>query len=162
MTYAMERFPKGGGVKITPVFFWKCSIGHSLGTLATDAAGQLDVLGHDGHTLGVDCSQVGVLKQAHQVCLGSLLQSQDGAALEAQVSLEVLGNLTHEALERQLADQQLRALLVLADLTQGHGTGAVPEGEQEETKRCCNYPTTGWFNLCRGFVLKKDVGTVTK
>jgi len=101
----------------------------NLSTLATDAAGQLDVLGHDGHTLGVDGSQVGVLKQAHQVGLSSLLQGQDCTALEAQVGLEVLGDLTHQALEWQLADQQLSALLVLADFTQCHCSRAVPAGE---------------------------------
>ncbi|KAL4852787.1 Histone H4 [Chlorella vulgaris] len=93
--------------------------------LAPDAACQLDVLGHDGDALGVDGTQVGVLKQAHQVRLGSLLQRQHGAGLEAQVGLEVLGNLTNQALEGQLADQQLRALLVLADLTQGDGSRPV-------------------------------------
>ena len=36
-----------------------------LSTLSTDTAGQLDVLGHDGHTLGVDGAQVGVLKQTN-------------------------------------------------------------------------------------------------
>ena len=84
-----------------------------LRALATDATGQLDVLGHDGHTLGVDGSQVGVLKQAHQVGLGSLLEGQHSAALETQVSLEVLGNLTNQALEGQLPDEKLSALLVL-------------------------------------------------
>ena len=33
-----------------------------LGTLSADTAGQLDVLGHDGDTLGVDGAQVGVLE----------------------------------------------------------------------------------------------------
>jgi len=33
-----------------------------LSTLATDPPGQLDVLGHDSDTLGVDGAQVGVLK----------------------------------------------------------------------------------------------------
>jgi hypothetical protein len=37
--------------------------------LATDAACQLDVLWHDGDTLGVDCAQIGVLEEAHQVGL---------------------------------------------------------------------------------------------
>ncbi len=101
--------------------------GRRLRALATDAAGQLDVLGHDGHALGVDGRQVGVLEQADQVCLGSLLQRQHGAGLEAQVGLEVLGNLTDQALEGQLADEQLRGLLVLADLAQGDRAGAVPE-----------------------------------
>jgi len=103
-------------------------MGGRLSALATDAAGQLDVLGHDGHALGVDGSQVGVLEQTHQVGLSSLLESQDGGGLEAQVGLEVLGNLTDQALEGQLADQQLGGLLVLADLTQSHGTGPVPVG----------------------------------
>ena len=99
-----------------------------LSPLATDAACQLDVLRHDGHTLGVDGAQVGVLEQTHQVGLSSLLQSQHCGALEAQVGLEVLSNLTDQALEGQLPDQQLSGLLVLPDLTQGHGTGPVAMG----------------------------------
>jgi hypothetical protein len=47
-------------------------------TLATNALGQLNVLGHDGHTLGVDRTEVCVLKQANQVRLRCLLKSQNG------------------------------------------------------------------------------------
>ena len=101
---------------------------HDLRALTADAAGQLHVLGHDGDALGVDGAQVGVLEQANQVGLAGLLQGQDGAALEAQVGLEVLGDLADQALEGQLADQQLRALLVLADLAQGDGARAVAVG----------------------------------
>ena len=54
-----------------------------------------------------------------------LLKSHDSRALEAEVSLEVLRNLAHQALERELADQELGGLSVLADLTESHGTGAV-------------------------------------
>ena len=99
-----------------------------LGALSADTAGQLDVLGHDGDTLGVDGAQVGVLEETHQVSLAGLLQSHDGGALEAQVGLEVLGDLTDQTLEGQLADQQLGALLVTTDLTESHGTGPVPVG----------------------------------
>ena len=81
--------------------------------LATNAPGQLDVLGHDGDALGVDGAQVGVLEEADEVRLGRLLQREDGVRLEAQVRLEVLRDLADEALERQLADQQLGGLLVL-------------------------------------------------
>ena len=101
---------------------------NALRALAADPAGQLDVLGHDGHPLGVDGRQVGVLEQADQVGLGRLLQGQDGGRLEAQVGLEVLGDLTDQALEGQLADQQVGRLLVLADLTQGDGARAVAVG----------------------------------
>ena len=89
-----------------------------LSTFTADTAGELDVLGHDGHALGVDGAQVGVLEQTNQVSLASLLEGHDGRALEAQVGLEVLGDFTDETLEGQLADQQLGALLVTTDLTE--------------------------------------------
>jgi hypothetical protein len=76
-----------------------------LGALSADATGQLDVLGHDGHTLGVDGAQVRVLEQAHQVRLSSLLECEHGRRLEPQVGLEVLRNLTDQTLEGQLADE---------------------------------------------------------
>ena len=83
-----------------------------LCALPSDPSGKLDVLGHDGDTLGVDGAEVGVLKQPDQVGLAGLLQGHHGRALEPQVSLEVLGNLTDEALEWQLADEQFSRLLV--------------------------------------------------
>lgn len=48
--------------------------GGHLSALSTDAACQLDVFGHNSDTLGMDGTQVSVLKQTHQVCLTSLLQ----------------------------------------------------------------------------------------
>ena len=39
--------------------------------------------------------------------------------------LEVLSDLSDEALEGQLADERLRGFLVAADLPQSHGTGTV-------------------------------------
>ena len=44
--------------------------------LATDSAGELDVLGHDGDALGVDGAEVGVLEEADQIMFGTLLQRQ--------------------------------------------------------------------------------------
>ena len=60
----------------------------------------------------MDGAEVGVLEQAHQVGLAGLLQGHHGGALEPQVGLEVLGDLADQALEGQLADQQLGGLLV--------------------------------------------------
>jgi len=51
------------------------------------------------------------------------LKGANGRTLEAQVGLEVLGDLPDQALEGQLADQQLGGLLVTTDLSQGHGSG---------------------------------------
>ena len=95
-------------------------------TLATDTAGKLDVLGHDRDALGVDRAEVGVLEERDEVRLRGLLERQDGGALEAQVRLEVLGDLADETLERELADEQVRRLLVLADLAECNGPRAVP------------------------------------
>ena len=88
------------------------STGYISGPLAADPSGQLNILGHDGHPLGVDGTEVGVLKESHQVSLTSLLESHHSRALEPQVSLEVLSNLTDKTLEGQLADEQLSGLLV--------------------------------------------------
>ena len=99
-----------------------------LGTLATDAPGQLDVLGHDGDTLGMDGAQVSVLEEADQVGLAGLLKSHDGGGLEPEVGLEVLGNLPDETLEGELADEQLGGLLVAPDLPESDGAGPVPVG----------------------------------
>jgi hypothetical protein len=76
----------------------------------------------------VDGAEVGVLEQTDEVGLGGFLEGQDGVALEPQIRLEVLSDLTDQALEGQLPDEQLRALLVLADLAQRHGAGPVPVG----------------------------------
>ena len=65
--------------------------------------------------LDVDGAQVGVLEKPHQVGLTRLLQSHHGRALEARVGLEVLLDLAHQALERQLG-----GLLVAAYLAQRH------------------------------------------
>ena len=99
-----------------------------LSSLSADSPGQLDVLGHDGHPLGVDGAQVGVLEESHQVSLRGLLQSHDGRALETQVGFEILSDLTDQTLEGELADQKLGALLVTSDFSQSHGSGPVTMG----------------------------------
>lgn len=96
-----------------------------LGAFTTDTTSQLDVLGHDRDTLGVDGAQVGVLEQTDQVGLAGFLQCHDSRALEAQIGLEVLGDLTDQTLERQLADEQLGGLLVATDLTQSDRSWAI-------------------------------------
>lgn len=90
----------------------------NLRALTTEATGELDVLGLDGDTLGVDGAQVGVLKEGDEVSLNGLLESTDGGGLEAEIRLEVLGDLTDETLEGELADQELSRLLVATNLTE--------------------------------------------
>ena len=62
----------------------------------------------------MDGAQVGVFKEADEVRFGRFLERQYGGALESQIRLEVLRDFAHETLERELADQEFRRLLVLA------------------------------------------------
>ena len=101
---------------------------NSLRSLTADPACELDVLGHDGDALGVDGAEVGVLEEADEVRLRSLLEGQESRRLEAKVGLELLGELANQALERELADEELGGLLVAPDLAEGHGAWAVPVG----------------------------------
>jgi hypothetical protein len=105
-----------------------CFFLHFLGAFSTDSAGQLDVLGHDGDALGMDGAEVGILEESDEVGLGRLLQSHDGGALEAEIGLEVLGDLADETLKGELADEKLGRLLVTPDLTKSHGSGPVTMG----------------------------------
>ncbi|OIW22072.1 hypothetical protein TanjilG_02635 [Lupinus angustifolius] len=115
-------------LKRADLFALPKGFGKDLSTLSADAAGKLDVLGHDGDALGVDGAQVGVLKETNQVGLGRLLQGHDGAGLESQIGFEVLRNFSNKALEGELPDEKLSALLVTTDLTKSDGTGAVTMG----------------------------------
>ena len=71
----------------------------------------------------MDGAQVGILEETDEVSLGRLLQGHDRGRLEAEVRLEVLGDLTHEALEGELAEEEIGRLLVATDLAEGHGAG---------------------------------------
>ena len=90
----------------------------------------------------MDGAQVGVLKEADQVGFAGFLKSSNSRALEAKVSLEILGDLTDQTLEGELADEQLGGLLVATDLTKSHGTRPV-------TVRFLD-TTGGWGTLTSG------------
>ena len=85
----------------------------------------------------MDCAKVGVLEEPDEVGLSSLLEGTDGGRLEAEVGLEVLGDLADEALEGELADQKLGRLLVAADLAEGDGAGSVAVGLLDAASRGC-------------------------
>ena len=99
-----------------------------LRSFSSDSSSELDVLGHDGDSLGVDGAQVGVLEEADEVGFGGFLESQDSGALESKVSLVVLSQLSHQSLEGELSDEELSRLLVSSDLSKSHGTGSVSVG----------------------------------
>jgi hypothetical protein len=63
----------------------------------------LEILGHDGDSLGVNCAQVGIFEQSNQVGFSSFLEGQYGGGLESQVSLEFLGDFSDQSLEWELS-----------------------------------------------------------
>jgi hypothetical protein len=56
------------------------------------------------------------------------LEGQDGRSLETKIGLEILGDLTDKALERQLADEKVGGLLVTTDLAESDCSGTVTVG----------------------------------
>ena len=114
----------------------KCSMieARHLRSLSADTTGQLNVLGHDRHTLGVDSAQVGIFEQPNEVGFRGFLERKDGRSLKAKIGLEILSNLANETLEGELADQQICGLLVATDLAKSDGSGAVTVGLFDSTR----------------------------
>ena len=102
-------------------------------SLASDSASELEVLGHDGDSLGVDGAEVGVLEETNEVSLSGLLEGEDGRGLEAEVVLELRSDLTDESLEGELADEELGGLLETSDLTESDGTWSEAVGLLDTT-----------------------------
>ena len=100
----------------------------NLSTLSADTPGKLDVLGHDSDTLGVDGAQVGVLEQSNEIRFAGFLEGSNGGALEPEICLEVLSNLSHQTLEGELSNEKLGRLLVSPDLTESHSARPVSVG----------------------------------
>ncbi|KAJ1356420.1 hypothetical protein KIN20_014132 [Parelaphostrongylus tenuis] len=74
---------------------------------ASNATGQLDVLGHDRHAFRMDSAEIGILERSDQVGLGRHLQNHYRRRLETSANFEISYNLLHKTFEWQLADQQL-------------------------------------------------------
>ena len=106
----------------------KQTVEKNLSTFTTDAAGELDVLWHDGHTLGVDGAKVGIFEETDEVSFAGFLESHDGGALETKISLEVLSDLTDQTLEGEFPQEELSRFLVTADLSEGNCSGPIPVG----------------------------------
>ena len=102
-----------------------CQARVSLSSFSADTSGKLNILGHDGHSLGVDGAQVSILKESDEVSLASFLEGHNGRALKTQVGLEILCNFTDQTLERKLPDQKLSTFLVPSDLTKSDSSWPV-------------------------------------
>jgi histone H3 len=96
--------------------------GKSLSTFSSNSSGQLNVLGHDGHSLGVDGAKVAVFEETNQISFSSFLKGSNSRGLEAKICLVVLSDFTNKSLEGQFSDQQFSRLLVSSDFSQSDGT----------------------------------------
>ena len=86
----------------------------------SDSGGELHIWLHDGDTLGVLSTQLGINEQVDEIVLSSLLESLDGESLESDVGLVVvLDQLTDELGEWEFPDQEIGGLLILLDFASG-------------------------------------------
>ena len=89
------------------------------GSLASDSSGQDEVLLHDGHSVGMDSAQVGVLEETNQVCFSCFLDSKQSLGLESDVRVNGFTDGSHESLEWSFLDEHVGGLLVSLDLSEG-------------------------------------------
>jgi hypothetical protein len=113
-----------------------------LSAFASDTTSQLDVLWHDGDSLRVDGAQVGVFEQSNQISFAGFLQGYNSGALETQISLEILGDLTDQTLEGQFADQQFSRFLVATNFTKSHYARTITMWFLDSTNGWSTF--TGW------------------
>ena len=99
-----------------------------LRTLTTNTTSELNVLWHDRHALGVNGAEIRIFEQTDKIGFRGFLESENGRSLETQIGLEILGNFTHQTLKGQLANQQVRRLLVTTNFTESNSTRAVTMG----------------------------------
>lgn len=59
----------------------------------------------------MDGAEVGILEKSDEVSLGSLLEGEDGLALESDVGLDVTGEALNDSLERQLSNEEVSLTL---------------------------------------------------
>ena len=110
-----------------------------LSTFTANTACELDIFWHDGHSLGVDGTQVGVFEKSNEISLTSFLESHDSRALESEISLEVLCNFSYETLEGQFPDQKFSALLVSSDFSQSNSTWSVSVWLLDTSSSWCTF-----------------------
>ena len=70
-------------------------------------------------------AEVSVLEETDEKGLRGLLECADGRALEPKIGNQASCYFADQAMERELADEELGRLLVLADLAEGDGARAV-------------------------------------
>lgn len=76
-------------------------------SVASDSFRQLKILRHDGNSLSMNGTKVGILEKGDKVSLSSFLQSEYSLTLESNFLFPLLSNLTDHPLEWQFSDQKI-------------------------------------------------------
>ena len=95
--------------------------------LTSDSSGELHVLLHDGHSLGVDAAQVGILENSDQVSLGGFLESDESLSLASKGVIDLHADGSDDSLEGGSWKEEVGRLLVSLDLPKGDGTWLVSD-----------------------------------
>ena len=89
---------------------------------ADDLDSQLNILSLQSNSLGVDTVALGVVQNNTHPHLHGLLQTDHSGSLEPEVRSDSVGVLSDHPLERELTSQDLGALLVSSDFSEGDGS----------------------------------------
>ena len=72
---------------------------------ASDAAGKLDILGHDSDTLGMNCAQISILKDPYEMSFSRFLQGNKSSRLPSVFSAQsVTLDFSYESGKWKLSD----------------------------------------------------------
>ena len=91
--------------------------------VSSDSLGQLEISGHDGHSLGVDGAQVGVFEQGDQVGFGGFLEGQHSWWLESQFLFPFVGDFSDHSLEGKFSDKEISWFLIFSDFPKSNCSG---------------------------------------
>ena len=98
----------------------------SSSPFTADTPCELNVFNHHCHPFCVNRAQSGILKHAHHESFRSFLKSWHSRRLESEVWFVLSSDFTNQSLERQLANQKLRWLLVFSNLSECHCSRSEP------------------------------------
>ena len=109
------------------VYFFKTSF-FSSESFTSDSSSELDVFGHDGNSSSMDGTEIGIFEETDEVSFGGFLESEDGGTLESEFVFEFSGDFSNESLEGEFSDQEIGALLIFSDFSEGDGSGSESVG----------------------------------
>lgn len=101
---------------------------------------QLDILLHNCNPLGVNGTQIRILKQMHQKRLGRLLQRLNRLTLPPQLSTRghrAHGDFSDESRKGKFEQQQIGGALVFADLAECRAAGLITTAGAGRGVSCC-------------------------